>query len=570
MIRRDEKKSQRYATSHRMRVVASVAITLGAAIAFQFQMEDLESVRAGSSRPTAPESSRPVLNLTVIDAESKMPIPARFSIEVDDTAYYPLELNNHGLRFVSIHESKNQRYTVTYSRGTGAVEIVLPNDAQHVTVHATRGFEYRPASISIPINSAENIFLAQIELERWSDLFDRGWVASDAHIHYDRLQKAGDADWLTMLAADGLEQGHFMVLKGGKVPGIWARQYAYGAEGEATDGRRMIRSGEEYRDSAQGHINLLGLDEVIQPISTGGMGEPPVRENYPPLNDVLRQTRRLNGLAGVAHGGSLGRHPTATCDATLGAVDFFEIGNAHLYALDLWYRLMNCGFVIPPAAGTDLPNFPFRENWQPFLGSMRMYAQTSGKPDFESWKEAVRAGRVFITSGPIVSFQVNGRGAGELIRLPATGGELMIEATISSPVGMSAMELIRNGEIATASIEKSNSDGIHKWRIRHQIQINESCWLAVRGEGVPIPAMEASVQNRESWIKTDAIAHSGIVRVEVGNQPIRSVNDADHLIQMLRQQQEFYRTNGRYLQAEHRLRVLDLFDEAASELEKRR
>ena len=54
---------------------------------------------------------------------------------------------------------------------------------------------------------------------------------------------------------------------------------------EGHDGERLIRSGEEYRDASQGHINLLGINKVIEPISTGGLGTPKVSETYPPFRD---------------------------------------------------------------------------------------------------------------------------------------------------------------------------------------------------------------------------------------------------------------------------------------------
>ena len=395
---------------------------------------------------------------------------------------------------------------------------------------------------ALPISGNE--VAVEISLRRWTNLPKTGWIAADEHVHYDRLDPAGDKDWLDMLAGDDLAAAHFMVLKGGKVPGIWAKQYAYGKQGEAFDGERLIRSGEEYRDSAQGHINLLGVEKIIQPISTGGLGSPPVRVNYPPLLDVFQQTRRLGGLGGVAHGASLGRHPTAIVDTVLGGVDFFEIGNAHLYATELWYQLMNCGYVLPPAAGTDLPNFPFRDEWQPFLGSMRMYVNTAGKRDFESWKRAVVAGKVFVTSGPIVSFAVNDIGPGGVVHLPDAGGVVTIEAELASPIGLNSFELIRMGQPLPADVIKSNTDGVSRWRIRKTLNIRHSCWLAVRGQGMPIKAMKASIQGEASWVNTDAIAHTGAIRVIVGHRPIRSAQDATRLTAVLRTQRAFYRTQG--------------------------
>ncbi len=421
----------------------------------------------------------PRLQLDIADFATGRAMAARFSINVDGRKFFPKQLDRHGLRFVSVHESKKQTYVVTYTRGTGTVEIDLPVDAKKVTVHAAKGFEYLPQSASADIkNETAHVTL---KLKRWTNSLERGWSAADEHVHYDRLTRTGDVDWLTMLDGDGLEHAHFMVLKGGKVPGIWARQFGYGKAGEANDGKRWIRSGEEYRDSAQGHINLLGLDKVIQPISTGGMGTPPVYENFPPLFDVMQQTRKLNGFAGVAHGGSLGREPTAICDAVLDGVDFFEITNAHLYSLGLWYELMNCGYNIPPAAGTDLPNYPFRDRWQPFLGSMWMYVKLDGATDFPTWKKAVAKGRVFITSGPLISLKVDDAEPGGEVRLPAGGGDVTIDATLNGPMSLRELEIIRNGQVENISINKQKTGKVNRWRIRQRVRITKSCWLAARG-----------------------------------------------------------------------------------------
>lgn len=551
--------SKRSSTRRLVTALLTAGITIIAALASRPTL-DSPSVAA------VPQSERPVLRLSIVDAATGKPTPARFGLEVDGKTFYSETLGQHGLRFVSIHESKNQRYVVAYARGTGTLEVALPADARRVRVFAAKGFEWLPVEDKGDVTDGRAEIT--LELERWADLSKEGWLPADEHVHYDRLEKAGDRDWLTMLAGDGLTHAHFMVLKGGKIPGIWARQYAYGSEGEGSDGERLIRSGEEYRDSAQGHINLLGIKEVIEPISTGGLGTPPVRENYPPLLDVFTKARALGGLGGVAHGGSLGRHPTAIVDTVLGGVDFFEIGNAHLYSPELWYSLMNCGYHLPPAAGTDLPNYPFRDEWQPFLGSMRMYVKTGGRVDFAAWKRAVSQGNVTVTSGPLLSLSINGRGPGETIKLPQGGGEITIKADLSTPIGLRKFEIVQNGDVIESTIVKKRDGPVHRWAVEQRVHVGESSWFAARGEGVPIRALEDSVERKAEWIETDAVAHTAAIRVLVGDEPIRSKNDAQALIKTLRTQQEYYRRNGRYAKGDDRLRVLALFERAVRELER--
>ena len=92
----------------------------------------------------------------------------------------------------------------------------------------------------------------------------------------------------------------------------------------ASNGGRLLTAGLEYRDGYQGHINLLGMPEIVEPVMAGRGGLP----NYPTLDSVLRKTRAKQGLPVVAHGGSLGGKSTVILDGILGAPDAIEIGNS--------------------------------------------------------------------------------------------------------------------------------------------------------------------------------------------------------------------------------------------------
>ena len=64
----------------------------------------------------------------------------------------------------------------------------------------------------------------------------------------------------------------------------------------------------------------------------------------------LRDAKKEGGLVGAAHAATLGLRPTGIADAALGALDFWEIGNVGRWVLDQWYRLMNCGIMLPPTS----------------------------------------------------------------------------------------------------------------------------------------------------------------------------------------------------------------------------
>lgn len=501
------------------------------------------------------------LRLKVVDAESGRPLAARVTFTIDGQPYVPPALGKHGLRFTSIHQRRNQRFTATYSRGSGDVLIPLPVGAKSGAAVAAKGFEFLSATTRFDVH--DGAATATIKLKRWTDLKSEGWLAADEHLHYERTDPKHDRDWLTMLDADGLAHAHFLVLKGGNLPGVWAEQHAYGKAGEANDGRRWVRPGEEYRDSTQGHVNLLGINRVVLPISTGGIGQPVVSYNYPPLLDVFRRTHELGGIGGPAHGGSLARSSTSALDTILGEVDFFEIANTHLYKTDAWYRLLNCGLITPPVAGTDLPNFGFRDPWQPLLGEVRTYVHCGERRDFEAWKTAIKRGRTFVTSGPLIALEINGQGPGGVVRLPAGGGRVKLQASLASPRSLTSLEVVRMGEpLAVKPTSRQEGDGVNRLVIEHELKVESSCWIAARGTGGPKTAVERGLK-----IKQSEIAHTGVIQVLVGDQPIRSDPDIAALRQQLAAQQQHYRTRASFEKAEHRLRFIELFEQAMQRLD---
>lgn len=499
----------------------------------------------------AVEPGRLIIN--IVDADSGEPIAARFTLEIDGQTHTPHWVDNSGVRFTSSHITKKQIFTATYTRGQGPVQVSLPANAKHVRVFAAKGFEYRLAKAHGDVVNGR--LTLKIAMRKWIDLETKGWVGVDEHLHYDRLTKEDDDEWLAMLDGDGLGAGHFMVLKGAMVDGVWSRQYAYGPAGQATNGQQLVVPGQEYRDSSQGHINLLGVNKIVQPISTGGLGIPKVKENFPPLHDVFIEARKRDGLVGVAHAGTLGKHPTAVADAVLGAMDYWELSNGFIYNTDNWYRLMNCGIFLAPIGGTDLPNSPLRDTWQPMLGSIRTYVQTEGLRDFDTFKTAVKQGKTFISGGPIIAIKVNGLDVGGTVQLPKGGGEVVVEIELASPRLPRELVLIKNGKAAPAKIQKIKGDGIHRWRITQSVRFNRSGWLSAWGKGARLEAQQL-----------DAIAHAGAIRVLVGVQPIQSNADAQNLIDQLKQRRAYYQKSGVYETEADRKHALSLFDKAMAKL----
>src|SRR4029434_1302553 len=119
-------------------------------------------------------------------------------------------------------------------------------------------------------------------------------------------------------------------------------------------------------------------------------------------------------------------------DAALGLVDYMELVSfsEHVSTAWVWYRLLNCGFRIPAAAGTDaMTNFA---SLRGPVGMNRVYVKLDGPLSRERFLAGIKAGRTFATNGPLVELTIDGHGVGDEIRLPATGGRLRVHAALRS------------------------------------------------------------------------------------------------------------------------------------------
>ncbi len=535
-------------TFNSITVLAMLAVTLGSWLPAHTLAPPRQGLLHEFATDAPLDPAVPVLRLDIVGPDGN-PLAARFELRVDNRPYDPATIGPHGVRFISEHTGKHQRLQVNYALGTGTLEVGLPAGARRVEVSVARGLEYRPTGVAVGVTG--RLAEARMELKAWSNLAASGWVATDEHLHYERLDPADDPRWLAIFEAEGLQCGHFLVLRRKGANGLSARQRAYGPQGTIAQRGKLIIPGEEFRDNDQGHINLLGIHEIIEPVLNIGT-------NWPANYDVLMQARKQGAIGGVAHGSLLGAHSTGVVDAVLGAAEFWEIANSNIYEVERWYQLMNCGFALPPAAGTDLPNYPFRDSWQPFLGGVRMYVRAGANAGADEWQEGLRRGEVFVTSGPLLRLRAADRGPGGTVQLPVGGGDVNVDAELSSPLKLQRIELVVNGKVIPVKVDRSEKNGIHSLRLSSIVPFADSGWLAVRGTGERIAAMEC-----------DAMAHTAAIRVLVGGKPIRNSTDARALIALARGEMAHYRDEGHYPTSVERDRVQQIFQQAIALLEAR-
>ncbi len=165
-------------------------------------------------------------------------------------------------------------------------------------------------------------------------------------------------------------------------------------------------------------------------------------------------------------------------DLALGKVDYIEvIGFAeHKSTATVWYRLLNCGFRLPTAAGTDaMANFA---SLRGPVGLNRVYVKVPAGPlNIGVWLDSLKHGRTFATNGPLLGFSLGGKQLGDELSLPAGENKVKFTAWLRSFVPIDHLQVICNGEVVRDL--KLNGDR-ETADVEDTIPISRSGWCLLR------------------------------------------------------------------------------------------
>ncbi len=491
---------------------------------------------------------RPVgrLEVRILD-QSGRPAPARvWGLAADGKFYAPEDA------YARVGASGTHYF---HARGRFSVEV----PPGRMTIHAARGFEYRPAAVEVEVRAGQTA-RALLVLRRWTDLSALGWHSGSTHVHMNYsgnlgntlenllfLSEAEDQDFLNMLIANKdnriLDYEHF-------VPG--------GGEHPLTRGKPGVRLlvGQEYRPPFYGHVFLLGLREhLISPFATGYEGTA-IESLYPSNTDMLRKARAQGAVTAYVHAfagdkdpldADLGAAKALPVDAALGTVDAVEWSAAGRAALQVWHHLRNLDLPIAAVGGEDsITDLHIGK----LIGSVRTYAFLGREHTVEAWLQAIRQGRTFMSTGPLLLLRIGGRGPGETVRLPAEGGTVEIEAEVRSPAPLRKAVVHRNSR---EFLEVPLVPGGRSGKLQGAVRVGESCWFSLYAEGDPHPAFDAAFLQ----------AVTNAVRVYTGDRRIRDRTSAEYFLKWIARLVQMAQEWPWWRSDAERRRVLAQFEEAS-------
>ena len=462
-------------------------------------------------------------------------------VEINRRAYsrpmgtLDVTVNGAARFYVTASDGKTCTPETSYQRVAGRAALrdffhsenrfVLDVPPGAVTIEAARGIEFEPVTQKV-VARAGAVTAVDIEMKRVANMNALGWWSGSDHVHMNYAGNLHDTpeNLMMMARAEDLD------VVGGKVANkdhrIFDHQHFTGKPDALSNSRHLLKFDQEYRPPFYGHLNCINLTQhLLSPFTTGYEGSA-IESLYPSNTDMFRLARNEGASCGYVHPWSQNPEKAGysvargfPVDLALGTFDYLEVHTSAGHftnTAEVWHRALNCGFRVTASAGEDSI---LSLHATPIIGSSRLYAYLGGKLEWPRWVDAVKRGRTFVTNGPLLKLEVDGRMPGDEIRLPDQGGSVQVEASVESIVPLEKLELFFNGKPIETLVLNGRRGALSK-----RIPISSSGWFTLR-------ASHSKPQHPvdDSYI----VGETSAIYVYKGKEEIRSRADAEYFVRWI-------------------------------------
>ena len=500
---------------------------------------------------------RPVgrLSLRILDS-SGQPTSARIFVTGEDgRAFAPDDAWMHADdNFVRTE----RRFEAHYFQTSGNAELTVPPG--RVDVEVMKGFEYRVEKKSVQV-AADQTMKLTIPL-RPLDLPQQPnsrWVSGDVHVHmnYGGAYRNTPKNLVAQATAENLSIVEDLIVnKEQRIPDI--RYFSSNADAAST-GTTLLFHGQEFHTSYWGHLGLLHLtDHFLLPGYAAYPGTA-AASLFPANANVADVAHEQHALVGYVH--PYDTFPDPAKDATLthelpvdvalGKVNYIEVlgFSDHKSTAAVWYRLLNCGFRLPAAAGTDaMANFA---SLRGPVGLNRVYAEVPNGPlNIESWLSSLKQGHTFATNGPLLGFILGSQQVGGELHLPPGETKVKFSGWLRSIVPVDHLEVICNGRVVR---ELKLNDDRESTDIEDAIPLSQSGWCLLRAwsEKAEHPVLDAY-----------PYATTSPIYVTVAGSVAKPTEDAAYFIAWIDRMIQNAKSNPDWNTEAEKISVLNLLEQA--------
>jgi hypothetical protein len=462
------------------------------------------------------------LALHVVDSRGK-PVAARiFVTGTDGLAYAP---DNAWMHADDSFDRSERPFEAHYFDTSGVSEMTVPTGS--VEVDVMRGFEnhFEQNKVEVKADSTAQLTVRVTPLSGAMDPTSN-WVSGDVHVHmnYAGTYRNTPVHLVEQAAAENLAIVEDLVVnKEQRIPDM---AYFSPQLDRASTADHLLLHGQEFHTSYWGHLGLLNLTKNFILPGYAGYPNTAAASLYPANANVADMAHEQGALVGYVHPFDSFPDPAKEdpltselpADVALGKVDYIEVVgfSDHKSTAEVWYKLLNCGFRLPTAAGTD-----FMGNYASLRGPVglnRVYAEVKPGPlKIEPWLAAIKAGRTFATNGPLLRFSLGGQPIGGEVRL-AKKLEVRFSAEMNSLVQVDHFQIVCNGKVARELAMDTDRRSAH---VQGSIPLDASGWCVLRAfsDKAEYPILDLY-----------PYATTSPVYVSVAGAPVRSAADAAYFV----------------------------------------
>lgn len=500
---------------------------------------------------TASNTNAGTFTGSILDADTEKPLPARVYLQSEaGTWLYVKTASPKGSAFPYKEQWVPQEGAVEKHTTISAHPFRADLKPGKYTVSIERGKEYLPLTKTITVTDQPTS--ETFRIQRWSNIAGQGWYSGETHVHRripelpnvmlaEDLNVAFPVTFWTINAHEAPVLDPSPLRRQGPSP-FGPRQDA-GYEMITVDKTHVMfpRNTEYEVFSVKGKRHVLGAVFLLNHKSVFKTGMPPVAQ-------LAEQAHKEGALL------DLDKHnwPWSMMLVPIAKVDLYELSNNSVWrtkfmfkrtntepadymnverdglALTEWgwlnfgfenyYTLLNCGFRLSPTAGTASGVHPVP------LGYSRVYVHLENKFDPQAWLKGLKAGRSFVTTGPMLTAQVEKQYPGHIFKQNEKRSRVYnISGEANSEHLLDRIEILVNGEIQQTikPQNKKTRSGAYKTELSHKVLISETSWIALR-------CIEYTKQNRPRFAPHRPLAYRSRRRADPPSQRRSQLPDPPH------------------------------------------
>lgn len=318
--------------------------------------------------------------------------------------------------------------------------------------------------------------------------------------------------------------------------------------------------GEEHRhnssghDEGYGHVMLLDIKQLVQPVSIGP-GIMKQGTDGIPLSRGIQTARKDKATVIWCHN-AWGTEATPNIiQGDVHALNIFDGGTRSTYE-DSYYRYLNGGYKTPFSTGTDWFQYDFS----------RVYAALDIPLTTANWLDSLKAGKTFITNGPLLDLRINGKGIGDQLQLSADNNHITIHATGKGRVDFEKLELVHNGKvIATRKTDplQNHFEAI----LELKLKIDQPGWIALRTPSPSVPNNPKRQQKTPlNEYGRELFSHTSPIYLKWEGKTKFDLNQAQAFLKEMQQNREKIAKQFLFADNHERAQVLDVYSDGIEKL----